>query len=202
MDPARPPCAPLPQQRTPRAARPAGTAIIRPLTGTDGGSARPAGAARDSIVRRATPAGGGGTAAATARLEAQQAPSGRPNGLGRSGVQSSSSDAARARPLDRPVVKGPAGASSGRPSGSTVGRAPAGTAGRGGAQAERANTGFVMLEEAEIEWVVADVAALKRHTRTDSSAQRVDTTCSPESDDEGGGGFSGHVRRSGEMLSR
>ncbi|EIE24646.1 hypothetical protein COCSUDRAFT_46891 [Coccomyxa subellipsoidea C-169] len=66
----------------------------------------------------------------------------------------------------------------------------------GAAQAKRAEAGFVMLEEAEIEWDAADVAALKRHSRPGSSVRHVDRSSGPEDDNEEGGNSS-HVRLSG-----
>ncbi len=177
VDPARPPRAPLPPQQTPLAARPAATAPIWPRPAAPGSSAqpgtsaRPAGDARGAVATRTIPGSGSGTAAGAGRPTLQ-------HGLGRSGAQGSISSAERRLPSDGPLVRGTAG---------------------GAAQAKRAEAGFVMLEEAEIEWDAADVAALKRHSRPGSSVQHADRSSGPEDDDEEGGN-SGHVRLSGNNL--
>lgn len=168
MDPARPAHGPQPPQRSTPAARPAELGRLPAGAPSSARSAAEQRAVSAQPLPGATRNGADGGGAADCSSAA--------GGDGGSRHVAKSYRPAAARPhIGLPVRLGQSGGS-GR---SQAQRGPpaakgAGTAedsGRGSAQSERVQSGYVTLEETEIEWDAADVAALKRHALAGSKAR-------------------------------
>ncbi|BDA42677.1 probable protein MCM10 homolog at N-terminal half [Coccomyxa sp. Obi] len=149
--------------------RPSSTAATRPgpeagSSARSGVSVRSAAVADSTGAVRPTPMGGANTAASTGRAAVVPWRSGALLKPGHSSTQRSSNGNQQSKP---PSGKGLA-----------VG------VGKEAAQTEQANAEFVVLEEAEIEWDAADVAVVKRHSRTRIATHQAHRHSSPDNDDD------------------